>query len=865
MDDVSTYYCKGMCLLLLVWAANVSAAQLDSRVSDIRNTKHNFSADVTPILPGGGVREVQAVNESEICVFCHTPHGGQASATGPIWNRQLSGATYIPYSSTSLDATVGQPGGSSRLCLSCHDGTMAVGAVNVIRGRSTDRDASTAEVELTGVDAAGAMPVGEGEASGYTRRLGVDLTNDHPISMTYDTALALADGEMRDPSDPAQAATVSSRVAGAPAPLIPLEDGQVQCASCHDPHIRDTDPNNTVSIKFLRLNRFQKNDGPVEGAAVFDSTNDIICMACHDKAGWADSAHAHRGVADEVYTDTAANQREFAIGAQVWESSCLACHDTHTVQGARRLTRGGVDSFGQAAIEETCYACHSMDGGVLQQQGTVDFQVPNIKSDFALPYRMPIRTTDQQRGHEIHGIGTSDSLLEGDQRGKDFVEAPSLMGNGNRHAECTDCHNPHRVIKNRQFNSDPSSADAAGTHYHNEADEVTIHNNIASGVLRGISGVEPVYFSRAFGADPGSFELKKGNPPIMGSTDVSSSYVTREYQVCFKCHSNYAFGSTPPMLGASTPPFTFPADMVQYTNQAMEFQAPVMHQGEGQFLGVDGGAHSDFDENNHRSWHPVMGPTGRTTTVRGGSGIMGPASKDIFVAPWNVVGAMGTQTMYCSDCHGSSTAPSTVVPDGGEDGRVWGPHGSENPFLLKGTWDRLSGSTGATNTGNTLCFKCHNYDNYGNPNIYDSDPGVGANNRSGFSMASPREDQCVSNQDYNLHTGHARSLMTFFGQGFRCALCHIAIPHGWKNKAFLVNLNDVGPEAGLPAGSSVPDLGAGPGYTRAPYYSEARLKINPLMGFARSGEWQAANCGNGGAGGADNGQLWMVNNCVNIP
>lgn len=786
-----------------------------------------------PTLPNGGSREVQSVSESEICVFCHTPHGGQVNATGPIWNRQLSGATYVPYSSASIEALdLGQPGGSSRLCLSCHDGTMAVGAVNVLRGTYTDKNPNTAEIAMSGVAVDGRMPTGEGINSGYTRRLGTDLTNDHPISLTYDATLALNDGEMRDPTDSAHAPTVSTRVPGSPAPLIPLENGQVQCASCHDPHIRDTDLTNTVSIKFLRLNRFQTNSDPFEGDLTFNEANDIICMACHDKAGWAGSAHAHQGVANEVYTNAAAREREFATGTQVWESSCLACHDTHTVQGARRLTRGGVDSSGSPAIEETCYACHSADGGVLR----ANTQVPDIKTDFALPYKMPIRTVDQDRNFEVHNIGTG-GASEGSQRGKDFVEDPALTGHGNRHAECTDCHNPHRVVKERRFNADPAVPAAAGTHLHSNT---VMHNNIASGVLKGISGVEPVYGSAAFGSNPPAFELKKGNPAVGASTAVSSPYVTREYQVCFKCHSNYSYGINPPMLGASTPPYLanmVPSSMTQYTNQAMEYQSPTAHMGEGQSLGVEAGAGASWNANNHRSWHPVMAPTGRTEGVRGGAGA-------IFVAPWNQVGAMGNQTMYCTDCHGSSTGTSaTVVPTGGEDGRPWGPHGSENPFILKGTWTKTSG----TGDMDTLCFKCHDYDQYANQT--NTTPQM-----SGFRAVTSygSGSSCVPNDNVNLHIGHARAIGRL-----RCTWCHIAVPHGWKNKALLVNLRDVGPEVGLPAGTDLSFWG-GPGVTIPPYYAEARLGIES---FASSGNWLPGNCG----GGDRTGINWMSGPCANPP
>ena len=95
---------------MFMWHASVMAAT--TRISDIRNTKHNFSATVTPhILGGGDTRTVKATSEGEICVFCHTPHGAN-TAEGPLWNRQLpDNATYTKYSSGSIDSTINQPNG----------------------------------------------------------------------------------------------------------------------------------------------------------------------------------------------------------------------------------------------------------------------------------------------------------------------------------------------------------------------------------------------------------------------------------------------------------------------------------------------------------------------------------------------------------------------------------------------------------------------------------------------------------------------------------------------------------------------------------------------------------------------------------
>ena len=548
-----------VCLVAALAALTAVQPVGAARIADVRNTRHNLSVT--------GPGSVKATSETQICVFCHTPHGAENVPQAPLWNRKLSAATYTPYTSSSIDADAVElaagPGGTSKLCLSCHDGTLAIGSVNVLNGQVNQ------SIAMTGTAAGGTMPAGAGTTSGFTRNLGVNLTNDHPISFTYDAALAARDGELRVP-DGTNVGTRSSGVR----PRLPLQGGQMQCSTCHDPHLRETDATKGAA-KFLRLNRLQEQT-PTGGA--FSDTGDIFCLACHDKAGqaWALSAHANPQVADELFTASAATLREFPDSLPVWRAACLSCHDTHTVQGSRRLLREGTDSpaapktGGNPAIEETCYQCHA----ALAQSALANVtSVPNIKDDFALARHMPIRTTEQQSGGEAHDIGTG----TGTQRGKDFVEAPALLGKGaptNRHVECTDCHNPHRVTKNRLFNANAALPDTAGTHNHAAG-----HTNIASGVLRGSFGVEPVYGGAAFGTLPAGYDPKRGDGGAGASTAAGSAWVTREYQVCLKCHSNYAY-DTPPSLGDSgggTPSGT--NGMTQMTNQAMEFQAPAGHKG----------------------------------------------------------------------------------------------------------------------------------------------------------------------------------------------------------------------------------------------------------------------------------------------
>lgn len=902
-------FCVGIFVLFRYGLDTVQAA----RISDIRGTKHNLSAAADgsgythPTAGAGSVptRNIKGSAETQVCVFCHTPHGGTTSIT-PLWNRKVSGAgytqSYVMYDSSTLDAkqvqsTMNQPGGSSKLCLSCHDGTVAIGNVNVLNGLDKSPQAQgTAVISTTGGTT---MPTGSGTDTGFTRYLGTDLTNDHPISISYNDTLAARDGELRTPSTNTSLIGVRT---GTVKPKLKLENtgeagnnrAQVQCATCHDPHIRETD--STVgNQKFLRLNRFQHQDPPsVSGYNSTDNSGDIICLACHDKGGsaWAFSAHANSLVADELYSNTHADRREFPRNLPVWKAACLNCHDTHSVAGTRRLLREGTNEgtltsaapkpggSNTAALEETCYQCH--DGGV---NGTLQAttNVPNIRSDFLLARRMPITTAAQGttggaggNTAEVHDINSNfsndsafiDCSTAGSKCGKDFIEPRSKLGVGNlnnRHVECTDCHNPHRVI--RAQNGLPGALTAAntkdtvagrntggGAHKHTNASGYT-HTNIISGVLRGAWGVEPSYGSASFHALPTGYTVKRGDPGASSSTLASESYVTREYQICLKCHSDYGYsdnnnhvsagGNRPLLNSASGGTPTATNGLTMYTNQAKEFQAPIAHAGEPLSVGIDGGCvDANCNNNNHRSWHPVMAATGRTTAARGMSG------GNPWLTPWS--NAVGTQTMYCTDCHGSGVAASqSVIPDGSNP---WGPHGSNNNFILKGVWSNAMGATGRDSgeTANLLCFKCHDSANYTTRN----DTG----RKSGF----------YGGGKGNLHNYHVDRIQRLY-----CTWCHVAVPHGWKNKALLVNLNDVGEEAGLGAGSSkeVAINGNGSYYSKEPYYLYAKLKVAT---FAASGSWSDTNCGSRGKTGANlitstngasgsnttgTGKNWMTSTC----
>src|SRR5512133_1910810 len=189
---------------LLVALLAVGSLSLNATIV---GSKHDLSSTG----PGG------KTNTTQVCVFCHTPHG---SATGaaqivPLWNKTTTVTTgFSMYTSGTLNGTTdATPTGASMACFTCHDGTQAVG--NMI---NLPNDAAT--ISYT----AGGQLLGTGIVSG-TALLGKDLTNDHPISITYQQNL---DATLKDPTTFA-AGTVR---------LFPsnANGSKVQCASCHDVH-----------------------------------------------------------------------------------------------------------------------------------------------------------------------------------------------------------------------------------------------------------------------------------------------------------------------------------------------------------------------------------------------------------------------------------------------------------------------------------------------------------------------------------------------------------------------------------------------------------------------------------------------------
>jgi len=265
----------------------------------IVSTKHNLGSTGT----GNHVSDT-----AEVCVFCHTPHGGSTTAPAPLWNKRLGangtpagGGSYTTYASLqtpSLDGTVAPVGSISLACLSCHDGTQAMdniinapgsgqlvanggdGTNNGNDGRAYSWTSANSSVDASGRLISGAAAIG------------TDLSNDHPIGIQYcGGRVSAAPGALCKDEDFRAIDTdtinnntvfwVDTGGAGKQRTDLPLyvrADNAalgplVECGSCHDPHVSNGQAGPTSS------------GGRVAGETFLRISNasSAVCTACHVK------------------------------------------------------------------------------------------------------------------------------------------------------------------------------------------------------------------------------------------------------------------------------------------------------------------------------------------------------------------------------------------------------------------------------------------------------------------------------------------------------------------------------------------------------------------------------------------------------
>lgn len=358
-----------------------------------------------PTTDAIGVHDMGPFGQSPItgslttCEYCHAPHGAHPDLQ-PLWSQKLSAVTsYTLYSDPTMVNQVQEPllGSASNLCLSCHDGTVAPGQTSPY-----------GNIKMTG-------------SMNSQDVFGTNLQSMHPFNFK----LPLQSAPNLLPS------LTSSGTTGNPA--VKLVNGNVQCTTCHEPHVQYIDP---VAQDFLVMN----------------NANSALCLACHvsapnemtsastrsvGEAGtgiranlsgkastkfnpfpyWSNSAHK---IASYKVTNKTAQLGPYGNTLQ---NACLSCHSPHNALGAASLLNGPTQSVpNMDPTTQSCITCHN--GG-----SNISPAIPNVFAEFA------------KIGHPFPTGKNQHSATE------------SEVLNNNRHATCVDCHDAHASTQTASFAS----------------------------------------------------------------------------------------------------------------------------------------------------------------------------------------------------------------------------------------------------------------------------------------------------------------------------------------------------------------------------------------------------------------------------
>ncbi len=433
------------------------------------------------------------------------------------------------------------------------------------------------------------------------------------------------------------------------------------CAQCHEQHagIDGNEPTPPASEGPTSYALFRSN---------FGLDKNELCYACHETftIGSMPLGYGRYGIYQGKTKYN--NSIHYSSGNMLWSpdpvppgpplddaGNCHNCHNPHGYDDGGGLIPNMLfardsKTGDSPAYEMGCEACHD---------GTQGGAFKNVKAQLNKTYSHPTHRFNNR--HVLPETGRS--------------EGGSSFGPANRHAECVDCHNPHAL------------GSTGSTH--------TPPGNAVSGALKNVWGVAPSWPS--IWTQPKIFTVRR--PPAY--PDGSS----KEYQICFKCHSYYGLGSLTNAVSSIIGP-----SGVNITDQAWEFNR------------------------NNKSAHSVV------VTLNNQTGSYSPKAlaSSQMSPPWTNV---GNQTMYCSDCHGADNEGSGAK----------GPHGSNVKFMLKGAYKywparndgqlwRLSDKNNFTSYGGLFCKNCHPvYDGTWKNNVHSQTGGGGRGGSGGH-----QDQPCVA-------------------------------------------------------------------------------------------------------------------------
>ena len=445
-----------------------------------------LSGSVATALTEGSPHDLSAVTGGNTCGYCHTPHGALSGT--PLWSHKLSSAVYRIYQSSSLQARVGQPTGSSKLCLSCHDGTVAL--------------TETVAGDFKG----GAYIAPDGS------NLGTDLSDDHPISFVYSSELSAEDVEIRPPS------------------MLPEElkldrSGELQCTTCHNPH-------ENLYGNFL----------------VMSNRRSAMCVACHDLSGWRLSTHESSTALSAVANDPYLQNSEHAT---MTENGCLSCHRPHSAGGHERLLHFARSEDNCLSCHDGSVASSNLrtDLSRLSRHDVLRYDGIHDLKESPLAAARHVECVDCHNPHAVQNAPAQPPVVPGRMRG---VSGVTTSGGVTQQVQyeyevCFKCHadNSSRVQStitrqitqtNTRLEFDPSAA--------------SFHPVVAPGLNRNVPSLKPplTVATMIYCIDCHNSDSPSGTKGPHGSSyryllahRYETSDFTQEssysYELCYKCHS----------------------------------------------------------------------------------------------------------------------------------------------------------------------------------------------------------------------------------------------------------------------------------------------------------------------------------------
>lgn len=286
MNIINKYLITAVCgaSYLAVPAYMAYAAAPGPKVAELGN-KHNLSAlarqvGTTTLVPNTNL--YRATNDAtnnpggqQVCIFCHTPHNANVEGGAPLWNRAFSTQTFSRYSSSTLqirvnsaartpaqyDSSTWKPDGSTKLCLSCHDGVSSLGAV--LRGGGSGIAMNPAGGNVISSDTA----ISFASFNPSTNKM---KRGHHPVSFVYNSAVASAINTGKG---------VASYALPALAEVKLDRNSKMQCTTCHDPHQNQSDDADSYATTPPR------KKAPFwvyhNGSNTASADHDAVCTTCH--------------------------------------------------------------------------------------------------------------------------------------------------------------------------------------------------------------------------------------------------------------------------------------------------------------------------------------------------------------------------------------------------------------------------------------------------------------------------------------------------------------------------------------------------------------------------------------------------------